>query len=316
VAVVDVTSEEDGTKPKKKCKAKHQAAVPQYDEHLLSVDELALRLKTAAGEGTAENSPGLGSEEAADRLAADGPNVLTPPRKETTLERLVRLSSDPFMLLLLLAAILSFIAYAVSSTAHADLGLGVILVAVVMFSVLLASYQVYILLRIYATHIIYVPQLHTDNLEQPRARNQLYYTSYNTLGSLLQEGQASDVMASFAGMLPPTVRVCRAGKTRECLAADLVCGDVVLLQYGNVVPADMRIISSQNLQTDMSGLTGESKPIKLQVKSADDHFMEVTLRFECGAKTFLTPCQMLIQSQRATIDSSTQQSTRFVLTDW
>ncbi|MGV3640751.1 MAG: cation-translocating P-type ATPase [Adhaeribacter sp.] len=76
-----------------------------------------------------------------------------------------------------------------------------------------------------------------------------------------QEYRADRAMAALNRMVVPQVKVRRSGKVREVSAADLVPGDIVELEAGNVVPADLRIAASFNLKIQEAALTGESEPI-------------------------------------------------------
>jgi Ca2+-transporting ATPase len=76
-----------------------------------------------------------------------------------------------------------------------------------------------------------------------------------------QEMKAEQSMAALKRMAVPTVRVRRAGKLQELSARDLVPGDIVILETGNVVPADGRVLASQNLRVMEAALTGESEAV-------------------------------------------------------
>ncbi|MFN7986771.1 MAG: cation-translocating P-type ATPase [Thermoanaerobaculia bacterium] len=77
-----------------------------------------------------------------------------------------------------------------------------------------------------------------------------------------QEVRAEQSMAALRRMSVPTVRVRRDGKVQEASSRDLVPGDVVLLEAGNVVPADGRVLESVNLRAQESALTGESEAVE------------------------------------------------------
>lgn len=77
-----------------------------------------------------------------------------------------------------------------------------------------------------------------------------------------QEQRAEEAMAALKKMAIPTVRVRRDGEVKEISSTDLVPGDIVLLEAGNVVPADGRIIEGANLKAQESALTGESEPVE------------------------------------------------------
>ncbi len=77
-----------------------------------------------------------------------------------------------------------------------------------------------------------------------------------------QEYQAEQSMAALKKMSVPVVRVRRDGKLREISARDLVPGDIVVLETGNIVPADGRVINGVNLRAEEAALTGESEPVE------------------------------------------------------
>ena len=76
-----------------------------------------------------------------------------------------------------------------------------------------------------------------------------------------QEYRADRAMAALNRMVIPTVRVRRNGASKEVSAKDLVPGDVVEFEAGNVIPADMRILEPFNLKIQEAALTGESEPV-------------------------------------------------------
>ncbi|XP_028170682.1 sodium/potassium-transporting ATPase subunit alpha-like [Ostrinia furnacalis] len=70
------------------------------------------------------------------------------------------------------------------------------------------------------------------------------------------------VMSGFEKLVPPNAVVIREGVKKVIPNVDVVIGDIVEMNGGEVVPADVRIVSCSNFKTDMSSLTGESEPIK------------------------------------------------------
>src|SRR5690606_30338676 len=76
-----------------------------------------------------------------------------------------------------------------------------------------------------------------------------------------QEYRAEQSMAALKKMSVPSVRVRRDGRLQEISARELVPGDVVVLETGNIVPADGRVTSSVNLRVEEAALTGESEPV-------------------------------------------------------
>jgi len=83
----------------------------------------------------------------------------------------------------------------------------------------------------------------------------------NTIIGFVQEYRASKAIASLAEMVPVQVTALRDGQSRSLPARELVPGDVVRLEAGDQVPADLRLIHVKNLTTDEAALTGESLPV-------------------------------------------------------
>ena len=84
----------------------------------------------------------------------------------------------------------------------------------------------------------------------------------NTILGFTQEYRAERAMAALKKMAVPHVKVKREGRVQEILARDLVPGDLVLLEAGNLVPADGRLVESVNLRIQEAVLTGESEPVE------------------------------------------------------
>jgi Ca2+-transporting ATPase len=83
----------------------------------------------------------------------------------------------------------------------------------------------------------------------------------NTTIGVLQEVRADRAIAALDRLAAPTARVVRDGRDAVLPAADLVRGDLVRLEPGDVVPADLRLHQAYRLQLDESALTGESVPV-------------------------------------------------------
>jgi len=84
----------------------------------------------------------------------------------------------------------------------------------------------------------------------------------NAIIGYIQEGKAESAMAAIRGMLAPRASVRRDGRRTTIDGADLVPGDIVLLEAGDKVPADLRIIEARGLGAQEAILTGESVPVE------------------------------------------------------
>lgn len=84
----------------------------------------------------------------------------------------------------------------------------------------------------------------------------------NAVVGMLQEGKARKALESLKKLTSPRAFVIREGKRMEIPAAELVRGDLVWLEAGCQVPADLRLTESLNLKIEESALTGESLPVE------------------------------------------------------
>ena len=83
----------------------------------------------------------------------------------------------------------------------------------------------------------------------------------NALVGFFQEGKAERALDAVRAMLPRRATVVRQGERQEVDAVQLVPGDIVLLEAGAHVPADVRLLRAKGLRVDESALTGESLPV-------------------------------------------------------
>lgn len=90
----------------------------------------------------------------------------------------------------------------------------------------------------------------------------------NAAVGFIQEGRAEQALAALRGMLAPSARVRRDGEAKYVPVAEVVPGDVIELEAGDRVPADLRLIRARGLLIDESILTGESVPAQKRTEVA------------------------------------------------
>ena len=133
----------------------------------------------------------------------------------------------------------------------------------------------------------------------------------NAVVGFIQENRAEKAMEQLKNMTSTKAVVIRDGETKVIPAVELTIGDVVVLEEGDNVPADMRLLDGHDLKVDESALTGESKPSKKDVKaisgSETDNmvFMDTNIStgrargvvVEIGMKTAIGKIAELIQGE-------------------
>ncbi len=93
----------------------------------------------------------------------------------------------------------------------------------------------------------------------------------NALLGLIQESKAEKAIEALKSMSLPYIKVKRDGKVSSVKVEELVIGDIVLIEAGDYIPADMRIIENHSLKIEEAALTGESVPVDktIEVLNAD-----------------------------------------------
>src|SRR6516165_8048418 len=86
-------------------------------------------------------------------------------------------------------------------------------------------------------------------------------TLFNAIMGLQQEGKAAAAVAALQKMVIIKARVRRDGQLAEIPAEQLVPGDIVSIEAGDIIPADGRLLKAATLEVDESALTGESLPV-------------------------------------------------------
>ncbi len=177
-------------------------------------------------EALRSSSKGLTSAEAQERFERDGANKLAEPPHIPLWKKFLLQFTDPMTIVLLAAALISFITALVENESLAD-------VFIILFVVIL-----------------------------------------NAVLGVVQENKAEKAIDALKEMTKAKCKVLRDGELHILTSEELVVGDVILLEAGDAVPADARLIEAVSLKAEESALTGESVPsdktfITLESKDGD-----------------------------------------------
>jgi P-type Ca2+ transporter type 2C len=156
---------------------------------------------------------GLTEDEAKRRLAELGPNELKEKKKTSALTLLLEQFKDFLIIILLVAAIISFV---LAIMGEGDMLDPILIVVIVLFAAILG---------------------------------------------FVQEFRSEKAMEALKQMTAPTATTIRNDEEKEIPSRELVPGDIVLLEAGDRVPADSRLIEAVSLRIDEAALTGESAPV-------------------------------------------------------
>ena len=106
----------------------------------------------------------------------------------------------------------------------------------------------------------------------------------NAAIGVIQEGKAGKAVEALKKISSPQAVVVREGKTMKIAAEELVTGDIVLLEAGSMVPADLRLLEVQGIQIEESTLTGESAPVEKEA----DYVVEVQGDNSCANMAYMS----------------------------
>ena len=90
----------------------------------------------------------------------------------------------------------------------------------------------------------------------------MFIVLLNAVVGVIQESKAEQALAALQKMAAPQAQVIRDGQQVTIPGREIVAGDIVLLEAGNYVPADLRLVESINLRIEEASLTGESQPVE------------------------------------------------------
>ncbi|MDI6601459.1 MAG: calcium-translocating P-type ATPase, SERCA-type [Thermoanaerobacteraceae bacterium] len=97
----------------------------------------------------------------------------------------------------------------------------------------------------------------------------------NALLGVFQENRANKALKALKKLTRPNAKVIRDGRVQVVSTRELVPGDIVVLEAGDFVPADGRLIETANLKVNESSLTGESMPVEKQVAPLDSYEVSI-----------------------------------------
>lgn len=104
----------------------------------------------------------------------------------------------------------------------------------------------------------------------------------NSVIGVIQEGKAKKALDALKQMTSPHALVKRNGEVKEIPAADLIPGDVVCLEAGRQVPADLRLTEVVNLKIEEAALTGESVPVCKDTRKENKAYMSTNVTYGRG----------------------------------
>ncbi len=178
------------------------------------VDEVLEKLES--------NINGLDVTEAENRHIEFGPNKLVEAKKKTLLSRFIDQMKNVMIIILLIAAVVSFVVAKIENESFTD--------SIVIFAVVIM----------------------------------------NAVLGVAQESKADKAIESLKKMSLPYIKVRRSGKIESIKTEELVVGDIVLIEAGDFVPADMRLIECNSIRVEEASLTGESLPVSKFVDAIGD----------------------------------------------
>jgi len=174
---------------------------------------------------------GLISEEAVERLRKHGYNELAERKRVTALQILLNQFKDIFIIMLLAAIVLSFLIGSYKSAVTGHDG----------------SLEEYVDAAAIGAIVI-----------------------LNALVGFLQEYRSEKAIEAMKKLAAPQAHILRNGKETIISAREVVPGDIILLETGDRVPADARLIDSVELKTDEAALTGESAPVDKGIEAVQE----------------------------------------------
>lgn len=210
--------------------------------HNISIEEVYRALNS--------NSEGLSLKEVYSRLENDGKNKFKDVKKESFVVKFLNQFKDLMIIVLLIAAVLSFIIAIIKDESILD---SIIIVSIVIINAVLG---------------------------------------------LVQELKADKAIENLEHIQKTKVRVKREGKLYIVDSEDIVKGDILVLEAGDSIPADARIIRDVSLKVDESALTGESEPVEKKncISEKNTSFLEMVNMIYQGTNVVYGKCEAIVCS--------------------
>jgi len=112
----------------------------------------------------------------------------------------------------------------------------------------------------------------------------------NAVIGLVQQNKAENALSALKNLNQPYTKVLRDGETLKIAVSEVVVGDIVVLEAGDIVPADMRLLSTASLKIEESALTGESVPVEKNAEASVDENAplgdRITMAFSGGKVSY------------------------------
>ena len=193
-----------------------------YPAHSKQISEVKEHFQT-------DLEKGLSSEEAKKRLDEYGPNKLEEGKRVPFIIKLLKQFIEPMVIVLLIAALISFVIF---------------------------------LIKGFTNNANSLPFTANDNTEYIDTIVILAIVIINAFIGAIQEQKAEQSLEALKKLSTPMCTVKRDGKLYSIKSEELVPGDIVILEEGAIIPADLRLTASVDIKSDESSLTGESVPVE------------------------------------------------------
>ena len=214
----------------------------------LSIQECETRLGT-------EIENGLKANHVTERRRLYGKNELTPPAPDPLWKRYLQQFKDPLIGLLVGSAVISIIMGQYDDAVSISIG--------IVQSFCDGKISIFCYRKIF---------------EQIKALIIVVSVGF------IQEHRSEKALEKLTKLIPPKSRIVRSGVEQDVFAAEIVTGDIVILKAGDRVPADLRLVESNDLLLEESSMTGETRPQRKTNK--------VNPNFVTGEQSYPNMCYM------------------------